>query len=141
MARGNVPTWILAIGGLLLADRVLGLFSNPQDPATNPYTAPDGSPPAQWTTAQVRAAADGIEAAIWGTWDWSEDEQAVIGILTAVPTERDLVALINTYGLRGGFILGGDGLTLPATVTAYLSSGERATVNAALSAKGIQFQF
>lgn len=139
MARNSgLPGWLLVVGGLLMADKVLGIFSDANDPGSRPYPNPGGAPRVL-TDAQLRGYADSIEAALYGFWNWTEDEAEVVRILSGIPTDQDMVALVNVYGTRGTALL--PSITLPAAVSAYLSPSDISTINAALSARGMQFRF
>lgn len=129
---------LLVVGGLLLADRVLGIFS----PA-NPYAdAPPGRPidvGPTLTDLNMKAIADGLEVLLYG--GIFEDEQAVIEAFDPAANDADVAGIIRAFGTRCAWFGLIQCMTLPGALAHYLSPGDRAELNAQLSSRGITIQF
>lgn len=138
MAQRTNPTDVLLIlGGLFLGSKVVGLFTGdtPEPPPGPPPPTPD---PPTLSTVQLQTMAGELVALL--TFYVTEDEQAVVDIITRCNTDGDVGWLVHYYGdpfnpwqMRR--------MNLPESVAAYLDPDDLATLNARLGAKGIQFRF
>lgn len=93
------------------------------------------------TAVQAGVMADAIEQAIWGSGLFSsptEDEDAVIDVITSCANTSDVKLLMNAYGKRGTIT---NKMNLAATVREYLSPSDIAAINADFSAKNIAIRF
>jgi len=91
-----------------------------------------------------KVLADGIETSIWGSSgiaSWWEDDAAVGDILKKMNTIDDVKALIQAYGNRFVGTLFKDGGNLAETVSEYLDTDIKASVNQDYNTKNINFQW
>lgn len=92
--------------------------------------------------AQYQVFADGIEAAVFGTYGivtpW-EDDETVAAILQRMYTLDDVKQLIKVYGSRYTNVLGNEGGNLVFTVTSYLDDDLIEETNQVYEDRGINF--
>lgn len=129
---------LLVVGGLLLADRVLGIFT----PA-NPYAGAEPGRPIDveptLTDLNMMAIADTLEVLLYG--EIFEDEQAVISSFDPAMNDADVAGIIRAFGTRCAWFGLIQCMTLPAAIAHYLSPGDRSELNARLASRAITIRF
>ncbi len=91
----------------------------------------------QFTPQQLQAFSTEIYTAFYAS-DWSEDEPAVIDVISRCDSYQDLMALACVYGERAPWYY--KDLDLFATIHYYFNEEELEELNSVLSSKGIAFQ-
>lgn len=139
---------LLGVGG---AGALLLLLRGRSSAAPYLPDRPDMQPPVftqgpTLTRQAARAMATAIFTAIYGSggfWTGStgEDEGAVIATIAQTNNDADVALLIDEYGMREGSWSTEGELDLPGTIVAYLSSSDRAEINAGFMDRGITFRF
>lgn len=96
-------------------------------------------PPIPPTLSRAAAAnaAEVIHAAAWSGWILYEDEQAMNAAILRARNDADLVLIANAYGRRRGPSPLDPALNLFQVFQATHSATERANLNAALKAQGV----
>lgn len=139
-SKDNTLTGALLIGGLLIADKVVGWFA-PENPGGDVPPAPEDPTAATMTQTEADTVADQIEAAVWGTGvveSWTEDDEAFAACLMVPRNTADVRLLMNAYGSRGTHF---DKKNLTETVVEYLDDDYRQAVRDDYAAKGITIRF
>jgi hypothetical protein len=144
----TVTTIAMLAGGAVLLGNVLDrIFPRETQPGGDVTpgpgpTNPDGTPQrANLTQAQANSVADGIEAALYGTgvvMSPTEDEAAVVDLMTVPLNDADVRLIMNAYGKRGTILAK---YTLAAALASYLSASDRAEINQDYESKGIVIRF
>jgi hypothetical protein len=89
--------------------------------------------------------ADQIQSAIWYYMDgFAEDEKAVVQVMIQMETDDDVKEIICVYGIRGqaGYLSDAiyPDLGLVETLTKYLGSGHKETINEVYESRGISYR-
>lgn len=144
----TVMTIAILAGGAVVLGNVMSRIFPPValpggevTPGPGPMN-PDGTPQrANLTQAQANAIADGIESALYGTgvvMSPTEDEAAVVDLMTVALNDADVRLIMNAYGKRGTILAK---YTLASAIASYLSASDRAEINQDYEAKGIAIRF
>ena len=120
-------------GGLYLGYQILNLAKTWNRQEVD-YSCPG---PKSFPAAYYEQAAVDLYTLLFE--DIIEDEDAIIAILQTMQTDSDVCELIRVYGLRAPFYRAN--LSLPVSVSRWLSASDIAQVNQSYAAKGINYRF
>jgi len=140
----NKNTLFYVGGGLLLTWAAYKLFKKDESGGTSDSGIKVDPSKLTYDPLTYKVLADGIEAAVWGTGaiaSWTEDDEAIGEILKQMQNIDDVKALIDAYGRRYVGIFLNDGGNLAATITEYLDTDIKNSVNAVYMSRGINFQW
>jgi len=132
------------VGVLALIAWQVYRFFNPADP--DPGSGPAGevdaaeedNRPATFTDAQAVGLADSLLSAFYG---FTEDEGAIVDILTMCETTADVRLLVNAFGDRALLCAWFDNRVLNEAVRLYLSDDDIAIVNDRYLVRDIKYRF
>lgn len=137
-------SWVLPVGLLGLAAYFVNRWLNPAPPDPSDGqgghvdAAEEDDRPATFTESEARAYASQLVDAFRG---FTEDEAAVIRILTRAQVTADVRLLVNGFGVQDLLTGYSSEYDLAQAVGAFVEPEEVAAINDNYRAKGIDFQF
>lgn len=140
-ARAARTVALIAGGGLFVVAMKNKLFPPEPEPGGHVDPAPEDTAGATMTATQATTLADGLEVAFWGTGlfaAWTEDEAAVVEIMTICQNTADVRLLMNAYGQRGSML---DKMNLTQSIREFLSTSDIMAINADYRTKAITINF